>query len=114
MKLSEKEQTHVVNTLLRRIDIPTRAILAVDGSRRVLVNGRPLSIEQSQSIQEGAHALLRNPTLKLVRDQVRFQAVDKGFLQSDNPSTQLFYKAALLYAQEEQRLVESLIGSEII
>lgn len=109
--LSDKDQTNLVNAVINRLGIPLRSILAIDGNRRILVNGRPLSIEQSQQIQEGSYALLKNPARKLIRDQVRFQAVDKGYLQSNDPKVQLFYKAALLFAQEEDELVRTLAGN---
>lgn len=109
--LSDKDQLALVNSVINRVGIPLRSILAVDGNRRILVNGSPLSIEQSQSIQEGAYALLRNPARKLIRDQVRFQAIDKGYLQSADPKVQLFYKAALLFAQEEEELTRQLAGN---
>lgn len=109
--LTDKDQTNLVNAVINRVGIPLRNILAVDGNRRILVNGSPLSIEQTQGIQEGAYALLRNPTRKLIRDQVRFQAVDKGYLQSNDPKVQLFYKAALLFAQEEEELTRVLAGN---
>lgn len=109
--LSDRDQTLLVNAVINRIGIPLRSILAIDGNRRILVNGSPLSIEQSQNLQEGAYALLRNPARKLIRDQVRFQAIDKGYLQSNDPKLQLFYKAALLFAQEEDELVRTLAGN---
>jgi hypothetical protein len=61
-------------------------------------------------LNESAIALKDNQALRLIRDQVRFMAVDKGYLQSKDPEAQLFYKAALWYAQEEQALIDSLAG----
>lgn len=114
-KLSQKGRLMLVNSVIHRLGMPTRSILAVDENRRIVVNGQPLSLEQSESIQQGATALLRNPALKLIRDQIRFSAIDRGYLQNTNSDRyqDLFYKAALLYAQEEQELTRQLAG-EII
>lgn len=110
--LSLADRTILVNAVIHRLGIPTRAIITVDDHRRIVVNGSPLSIEQTQSLQKNAYALSKNQALKLIRDQVRFRAVDLGFLQSKDPEAQLFYKAALWYAQEETELIESLAGTQ--
>lgn len=106
--LSLKDRDALVNALINRLNVPTRAIITTDENRRILVQGNPLSIEQTIALREAAYALTTNHALKIIRDQVRFQAVDRGFLQSSDPETQLFYKAALLYAQEETELINSI------
>jgi hypothetical protein len=109
--LSVSVRTILVNAVIHSLEMPpTRAIISKDESRRILVQGKPLSEEQAALFLEGAYALTTNPAQKLIRDQVRFMAVDRGFLQSSNPETQLFYKAALWYAQTEQELVLELLS----
>lgn len=109
--LSVSERTALVNVLIHNLGLPpVKGIITTDENQRILVQGSALSVEQTIQIRESAVALKNNHALKLIRDQVRFMAVDKGFLQSDNPESQLFYKAALWYAQEESNLIEGLAG----
>lgn len=112
--LSVSDRVVLVNAVINRLEIPTRAIITVDDNRRIVVQGKPLSTEQTQSLQESAFALANNPALKLIRDQVRFQAVDLGYLQNvdSDKYRELFYKAALWYAQEETALIASLAGTK--
>jgi len=111
--LSVEDRNVLVTAVINRLDVPVRAIITLDDSRRIVVQGKPLSIEQTQSLQEGAVALRTNVARQLIRDQVRFKAVDVGYLQNTHSDKyqELFYKAALWFAQEEDALVESLSGS---
>lgn len=109
--LSLADKTVLLNAVINRLAVPLHAIISTDENRRILVQGKPLSIEQTETLHESAVALKDNQARRLIRDQVRFVAVDKGFLQSKDPEAQLFYKAALWFAQEEDALVESLAGS---
>jgi hypothetical protein len=112
--LSIKDKNVLVTAVINTLDIPTRSILTTDENRRILVQGVPLSIEQTQQLQESAFALTNNQALHLIRDQVRFTAVQNGFLTNvdADPIRELFYKAALWYAQEEKVLIASLAGSQ--
>lgn len=112
LPLSVRDRTAIVNAVIHRFDVPSRAIISVDENRRILVQGEPLSLEQSVALQEASVSLRNNSALKLIRNQVRFQAVDNGFLQSPDPETQLFYKAALWASQEEDKLIDYLAGPQ--
>ena len=108
--LSVKDRTKLVNALINNaLDaVPLKAIITIDENRRILVDGKALSPEQNVALTEGAYAALNNQALQLVREHVRFAAIDQGFLKSDDPTKQLFYKAALWYAQEEKNLLTDL------
>lgn len=109
--LSIKSKTALVNAVIDRLGVPLHAIISTDDNRRILIQGKQLSIEQTELLFSSAVALKDNYARKLVRDHVRFMAVDLGYLQSKDPEVQLFYKAALWFAQEEDRLIDSLTGS---
>ncbi len=108
---SEKDRIILTNAVIHSLDaLPLRAIITVDEGRRILVQGKPLAAEQVLALQESAAAALANPAASLIDEQVRFAAIDRGFLQSDDPKTQLFYKAALWFAQERKNLLTQLSG----
>lgn len=90
---------------------PMRGIISQDASRRLTVSGRVLSPEQILGLRESAQNALDSQALKVVRDQVRFKAIDEGYLSAADPTkTSTFYKAALWYAQEERAILEGLAG----
>lgn len=113
--LSVEDRGILVNAVMHSLDtVPLRAMISTDENRRVLVQGKLLSPEQGISLRESATSLLNNQAMKLIREQVRFAAIDQGYLQNEkaDPYRELFYKAALWYAQAEKELVEAIAGSE--
>lgn len=107
---SLRARTALTNTLIGSIAIPIRAAITVRGGR-IFINGKQAEPEMLLSLHEAADAVLKNQARKLIHEQVRFMALDKGFLGTDDPTQQLFYKAALWYSQEENNLLEQLAGS---
>lgn len=109
---SEKERLSLVNAVLRNIDaVPLRALIDVDDNRRILVRGKLASTEDLIVLQQSADTALNSVARNLIHEQVRFMAIDKGYLQSDDPKTQLFYKAALWFAQQENDLLKQMAGT---
>lgn len=114
--LSDKDRNKVITTLLESIDAPPlQALISVDENRRVLVNGKPLSVEQIQALRESASAVLNSTARNLIHEQVRYAAIDTGFLKNGTGDlySQLFYKAALWTAQEEDNLLRALASEDI-
>lgn len=112
-RLSDKDRLSLLNIVIHRLDIiPLRAIITVDENRRVLVQGKPLDTEQLIVLRESASSTLNSYARNIIREQIRFAAIDQGFLKSDDPQTQLFYKAALWFAQEEQNLLENIASPD--
>lgn len=106
---SDKDRLVLITGVMHSLDaVPLHAIISVDENRRILVQGKPISSEQAFALSESAATALRSQALSLVHEQVKFAAIDRGFLKSDDPRTQLFYKAALWFAQQERELLEML------
>lgn len=108
---SEKDGLLILDAALQRIGaFPLRGVLNMDANNRLMVRDKVVSLDDIAMLRDTADTALRSPARKLVHEQVRFMAIDKGFLQSDDPKTQLFYKAALWFAQEEDNLLKQLAG----
>lgn len=109
---SEKDRIILTNALLRGAGaFPLRAVIGVDANQRMTINGKPVSLDDMATLRDTADTALRSPARKLVHEQVRFMAIDKGFLQTEDPKVQLFYKAALWFAQEETELLKQMAGN---
>ncbi len=112
-RFSEKESVTLTNALIHSVQaVPLHAIITVDENRRILVQGEPLDIEQTISLGQSAVALQQSTLLRLIREQVRFTAIDNGFLRNEKADQyqESFYKAALWYAQQEKELIDALAG----
>lgn len=92
--------------------VPLTAMIQVDENRQILVRGRPVSTEQLVMLKESAAVAVNSQARNLIKEQVRFMAIDQGFLKSDDPKTQTFYKAALWFAQEEDTLLRQMAGPQ--
>lgn len=113
-KWSNKDRATLTNALMKGIDaFPIRSIVVIDGPQNISVQGKQLDGVQVASLRESASAALNNRAISLIRDQVRWKAIEEGFLKSDNPEHQLFYKAALWYAQEEKNLLYQIAPQEL-
>lgn len=109
--LSEQDRLALLTRVMHSLEaVPLHAIITVDESQRILIQGRLATVEQLVSLQESATSVLNSQARNLIHEQVRFAAIDQGFLKSDDPKTQLFFKAALWFAQEESTLLKQLAG----
>lgn len=107
--LSEKDMLILSTAVMHRLgELPTRATLSVDENMRILVNGRAIDAEKSMQLRESANAILNNRAYHLVREQIRFLAVQHGFHTAQTPTEQLWARAALWFAQQEDELFKSL------
>jgi len=107
---SDKSRLELVNGLINRAGgVPIHSIITVDENRRILVQGKALSVEDILRMRESARTLLDSPLRKLIQQQVRFSAIDEGYLKSQDPTkTALFYKAAIWFSQQEDELLRGL------
>lgn len=113
-KLSVKDKTVLLNAILDTIKaIPLQSLVAQDTNRNIYVMGKRLNDDEAFKLRENAGAVLRSNARKLVQDQVRFAAIDQGYLKSDDPTAALFFKAALWYAQEENAVLEKLADTPV-
>jgi len=111
LAFSDNERLTLTNAILRNIDaVPLRAVVDVNENRQVVIRGRVASTEDLVVYQQSAENAVKSIARNLIHNQVRFMAIDKGYLQSDDPKTQLFYKAALWFSQQETDLLKQMAG----
>lgn len=105
-ELTQEEYALCTAVLLRKIRaLPIRDILIFDEHGTIVsIAGRPLEIEVAMQLREGAKVMLRNPTRRVIRDQMRWLAISVGIHQGFNESQVIFAKAALWLDDEENKL----------
>jgi len=109
-RLSGVQKTRVTNELLKNINaVPIHEIITYDQQGSLVIQGRKLEFEQAQALLMNMEALKNNNARKLIREQVAFEAIKLGLHQGETPEKILFAKAALWYAEQEQKLIDSLV-----
>ena len=87
--------------------LPFKEIITHEGNE-LYINGVPVDFEKARLIRESALAALENPALRIVREQAAFAAVSYGVHKAETPAQMFFARAALWWAQQEQRFLEIL------
>ncbi len=108
--LSGIQKTKVTNELLRNIGaIPLHDVITYDSQGSLIIQGRKIEFEQAEALMMNLEALKNNNARKLIKEQVAFEAIKLGLHQGETPEKILFAKAALWYAEQEQKLIDSLV-----
>lgn len=103
---SLKDKQVLMSALLKGMDaVPLRSLIVQDQVGRISIQGKLLDGESTGKLRESASNALNNHALQVVRDQVRWKAIDEGFLRTGDPEHAIFFKAALWYAQEEKNML---------
>jgi len=108
--LSSQDRVLLTNKILDTIHaLPTHAIITEDKGK-LFIGGTALDGERSLVMREGAQAALVNPALKVIHEQVLYQAVTLGVHQALTPDQMNFAKAAIWWGEEELKLLKLLAG----
>lgn len=107
--LSPKDRNLLTGMLLEKLHAaPLHAILEVNEEGVMLVSGQPLDIEKGRQLQSSAGQALRNPALSLIREQVMYLAFVGSAIKSAEINDMAFYRAALWWCQEVEKLLKLL------
>ena len=111
--LNEDEMNYVATLALDNLfALPIRDIITLNDSGTLLVNGRPLTPEVAITLRESARACLQSIARRIIHEQVLYQAVVSGVHKVENNRQMFFSRAAILYAQEEDKLLKLLAGED--
>lgn len=88
--------------------LPIKDVITFGPQGIILVNDRPLTKEQLILLKNGADALEKNWTYKLIKEQVTYQAIKMGLHQSISLDATFVAKAAIWVQQEERKLIDRL------
>lgn len=109
--LSGQAKMKVTNALLDNVgSLPLKNSIVFDEMGTIMLNGKPLEVDTAIAFRESALALQDSFARKIVREQVRFLAIQMGIYQGLSPDTILFAKAALWYGEQEDKLLSQITG----
>lgn len=90
--------------------IPVRARITADGTGKILVDGKGISVEKATRLRQSARTLLKNFARNFVQNTVEFMAVKEAIHNNVNSEQALFAKAIFWQHEEERKLYEMLAG----
>lgn len=107
--LSIEERNKIVIHLMDIVQaLPLNDIINVNSDGEILINGSSLDLDKARQLREHARVALDNKALRLIREQVSFQAIALGVHQVESERQMLFARAALWWGQTEDKLLKSL------
>lgn len=108
---NDEERNSLVTHILDNLGvIPLRDIIQVNDRGEILINNVLLGYEDAQKLKEGAIAALKNQTMRLVWDQIRYECFKGGVSQGEKPSDLYFYRTALWNGEQERKYLRLLAG----
>ncbi len=113
-RLSGEQKAEVTSALLDNlVAFPISDIVKIDENGVLKVKGRTLDIDQMIALRESAISLKESFARKLIKDQMKFLAINLGVHQGISTDTITFAKACLWVIQEEDKLVDTLTLKEM-
>ena len=107
--LSIQERNFLTNVILDNLDaLPINGIIEANDAGEILINGSSLDIEKIKQVREAARIAADSPVLKLIREQVTYTAIVNGINKATTPENMNFYKAAVWFGQEEDKIINLL------
>ncbi len=107
-QLSLKDKNHLMTHLTKNIGITAiDAVIGYDDSGSLTIRGKTLSPEQVILFKQGLSLLQDNWARKVIREQMKYDALMIGVLASDTEKI-LFAKALNWLLMKEEELVQTL------
>lgn len=107
--ISIEQRNFLTNVILDNLDaLPIRGIIEANDAGEILINGSSLDVEKVKQVREAARIADDSPVLKLIREQVTYTAIVNGINKATTPENMNFYKAAVWFGQEEDRIIKLL------
>lgn len=107
--LSLEDRTALTTILLDKLQaLPLNDSIIV-GQNSVIINGRPLEVDQLMLFRDSCVALRDNMAYKVLREQIKYLAIVGGVHKAVNLEQSMFHKAALWVIDQEEKLLEKML-----
>lgn len=112
VRITGEDKALVTTVLLDNIGaLPFRDAITFDVQGGVYVNQKKLNQEQMIAFRESCNALRNSFARNLIHEQIKYSAVKMGVHEGLNPEMILFAKAALWYAEQEDKMISTLMDA---
>lgn len=108
-ELTVEQRNSLTSYILDNLDaLPIRGIIDINDSEEILINGRSLDLDKAMQLKESALIAIDNVALKLITEQVIYAAIVGGIHKASTPLEMYFYRAAIWFGQEQEKLLKTL------
>ena len=112
--LTLQERNLFTNLILDKVDAaPLYAILQTEDDGSIIVNGSPIDMEMAHVLHAAANSALDNKAEKLIKEQVLWLAIVNGFHNGDSPEKLHFFRAAIWWEQQREKILHLLSARDI-
>jgi hypothetical protein len=106
--LSLEDRTALTTALLDKLGaLPLTDTIKISAGE-IVINGKPLEMEQAIAFRESLVALSENQARKLIHQQLRYLAIGWAVNSGTNNETLMFSKASLWLLDQENNLINNL------
>lgn len=108
--LTLADRNLLISGILDGLDaLPLRDTIVVSEAGLV-INGRLAEIDELKVLYTSAKMALDNKALKLINDQVLWNAIKEGLHNGDDPVKLLFYRSAIWFGEQQKIFLQTLAG----
>lgn len=109
-RLSRDDITRVTNALLDNIGaIHTQDVISFGSQGQLFIGGKQVDKEQANGIILSARTFEDNQFRKILREQVKYEAIKLAVHNGVSPETIMFAKASLWHGEQENRILNEII-----
>ena len=107
--LTIEDKTALVTALIAKLPaLPLRETVEI-GRNGIVINGKKLEPEQIINFREACIILKDNFAYKVIREQLRYLAINRAVRQAVTMDESLFSKAALWILKEEDDILDLIV-----
>ena len=106
--LSLEDRSALITALLDKLHalpLDNTLVIEKDG---IIINGKPLELEQVINFKDSCIALQENVARKVIQEQIRYLASNLGMYKATTFEELYFYKSALWCLNQQDILIESV------
>lgn len=107
--LSTEDRIALTTALLDKLVVLPFDDILVINEQGIKIKGKEVDLDGAFSFREHCVALKENVARKILREQVRYMAVQWGVHNGLNLDTVMFSKAVLWCMQEEDKLLDKIV-----
>jgi hypothetical protein len=90
--------------------LPLKESIEQNENGELVIRGDVVDVEKARKLTSSAISALENQSLRIIREQVAYEAIVNGVHKFNGDSGQLFMRAALWWEQESEKKLKFLAG----
>lgn len=114
-KITGEDRTKVLNALLKNLHaVPIHNVIAFDKQGSAYIRGKKLDPDLAMQVIASIEGIKENFALRLVEEQLTYDAIAMGVHNGLNPETIQFAKAILWVLQQKKELFDKLTPANYV